>query len=303
MTSARRLAAGAVLVWALALLLAQSGNEVHAADAPSYLGDAVCAACHENLLGHYNQTLHAKLFTAANGRTERMRQGCEGCHGPAGAHVVAGGGSFEGITTFRLDDSEPIAEQNAVCLECHEGGKRVYWQGSAHESADVACGTCHHVMQDKSRGGMLSAEREIDACAQCHLMQRSELYRSAHMPVREQKMSCSSCHNPHGTVADHLISDHTVNDNCYRCHAEKRGPFLWEHPPAYEDCTNCHVPHGSTRESMLKLSMPRLCQQCHRAHGPSARDPDSPFVVGTSCIQCHSAVHGSNHPSGNKLTR
>ena len=46
MTSARWLAAGVVLVSALALLLAQGRSEARAADSPSYLGDAVCAACH-----------------------------------------------------------------------------------------------------------------------------------------------------------------------------------------------------------------------------------------------------------------
>jgi DmsE family decaheme c-type cytochrome len=278
--------------------------KVRAAAPPSYLGDAVCAACHESLLGHYNQTIHAKIFTGENGRTQRMRQGCEGCHGPAGLHVAAGGGSFEGMTTFRLDESEPVADQNAVCLDCHEGGQRVFWEGSAHQSADVACGTCHHLMQAKSRSGMLAARHETEACAQCHLLPRSQTFRNAHMPVREGKMSCSSCHNPHGTVADSLIADHTINDNCYRCHAEKRGPFLWEHPPVYEDCTNCHHPHGSTRKSMLKLSLPRLCQQCHvSGHGGSGRDPDSRFVVGSSCLQCHPNVHGSNHPSGDRFTR
>ncbi len=294
----------ALLVGGVALVLVVGGSRAADPPEPSYLGDAVCQACHENVLEHYNQTIHAKVFTPAGARAARMRQGCEGCHGPAGAHVVAAGGSFEGMVRFRLDGSEKVADQNAVCMECHEGGRRVYWEGSEHESADVACGTCHHVMQARSRAGMLAAERETETCAQCHLMPRSQLYRNAHMPVREGKISCSSCHNPHGAIADHLISDHTVNDNCYRCHAEKRGPFLWEHPPVYEDCTNCHVPHGSTRASMLKVSLPRLCQQCHAGgHASRARDPDSRFVVGSSCLQCHPNVHGSNHPSGNRFTR
>jgi predicted CXXCH cytochrome family protein len=48
----------------------------------------------------------------------------------------------------------------------------------------------------------------------------------------------------------------TVNDTCYQCHAEKRGPFLWEHAPVREDCTNCHSPHGSTQPSLLKARTP-----------------------------------------------
>ncbi len=302
--SAARLWVGTAALAAGLFLPGFTGPGVRAEPSPSYMGDAVCAACHENLLGHYERTIHAKVFSAENGRSERMRRGCEGCHGPAGLHVAAGGGTFDAMITFRRDESEPIAAQNAVCLECHEGGARVYWEGSAHESAEVACGTCHHLMRAKSREGLLAAKHETETCAQCHLLPRSQMFRNAHMPVREGKMSCSSCHNPHGTIAESLISDLTVNDNCYRCHAEKRGPFLWEHPPVYENCLNCHHPHGSTRKSMLKLSLPRLCQQCHvSGHGGSGRDPDNRFVVGSSCLECHPNVHGSNHPSGDRFTR
>ena len=33
-----------------------------------------------------------------------------------------------------------------------------------------------------------------------------------------------------------MLKEASVNDNCYKCHAEKRGPFLWEHPPVRENC-------------------------------------------------------------------
>ena len=132
----------------------------------------------------------------------------------------------------------------------------------------------------------------------------AQMFRNAHMPVREGKMACGSCHNPHGTIADNLITDHTANDNCYRCHAEKRGPFLWEHAPVYENCMSCHDPHGTTRGSMLRASIPRLCQDCHTSgHPASARTPDDRFVIGSSCLQCHQNVHGSNHPAGQQFTR
>ena len=86
------------------------------------------------------------------------------------------------------------------------------------------------------------------------------------------KMSCGSCHTPHGTVGEKLIGHVSARDNCLSCHADKRGPFLWEHPPATEDCLNCHDPHGSTRESMLVLGLPRLCTSCHGSgHAGSSR--------------------------------
>jgi DmsE family decaheme c-type cytochrome len=106
-------------------------------------------------------------------------------------------------------------------------------------------------------------------------------------------------------VTRSLIRAVSANDQCLSCHAEKRGPFLWEHPPVVEDCLNCHYPHGSTRRAMLKMNVTRLCQSCHvsTGHATSARLSTDRFAVGTSCLQCHTQVYGSNHPSGFALTR
>jgi DmsE family decaheme c-type cytochrome len=245
------------------------------------------------------------VFKSGNARTALMERGCEACHGPGQAHVEAGGGKgAEGLLHLRADGSEEAALQNASCLSCHNDESRTYWHASVHDAADVSCSSCHTLMKAVSRENLLTAKTETETCAQCHLLPRAQTLLNAHMPVRGGKMTCGSCHNSHGTIAESLISDHTINDNCYRCHAEKRGPFLWEHPPVYENCVNCHLPHGSTRKSMLSVSMPRLCQQCHvSGHGGSPRTPEDRFVVGSSCLQCHPTVHGSNHPAGEFFAR
>jgi len=106
----------------------------------------------------------------------------------------------------------------------------------------------------------------------------------------------------------------TVNQTCYTCHAEKRGPFLWEHAPVAEDCTLCHFPHGSSRPVLLSKSPPLLCQQCHTVAGhpsvaytsnslPGRGGGGGAFLLAGGCVNCHSQVHGSNHPSGVKLMR
>ncbi len=143
--------------------------------------------------------------------------------------------------------------------------------------------------------------------------------RPSHHPIREQKLLCTDCHNPHGTVTERLISATSVNNKCYECHAEKRGPFLWEHPPVRENCLNCHEPHGSTHEPLLRVKRPLLCQRCHNTLGhPSvlwarSRDEEArgltPYelrrqglaatmLFQRSCTNCHVNIHGSNHPSG-----
>ena len=86
-------------------------------------------------------------------------------------------------------------------------------------------------------------------------------------PVRHGKMSCSDCHSTHGFAGDGMMTRQTVNDTCYECHAEMRGPFLWEHAPVPEDCGNCHDPHGSNYAGMLSMRPPTLCQGCHSQQG------------------------------------
>jgi DmsE family decaheme c-type cytochrome len=127
------------------------------------------------------------------------------------------------------------------------------------------------------------------------------------MPLREGKMTCTSCHNPHGTVTQSLLKEPSVNETCYACHTEKRGPFLWTHPPVQENCANCHEPHGSNHENMLKIAKERVCQRCHQAGHPSSprgrAASDLKIGLGRSCTMCHATLHGSNHPAGSGFER
>ena len=120
-------------------------------------------------------------------------------------------------------------------------------------------------------------------------------------------MSCRDCHNPHGSPTEGMITAASVNEQCYECHAEKRGPFLWEHPPVRENCLNCHSPHGSNHLKLQRTSVPFICQQCHA----NTRHPGSLYDATTladggrasnrefnrACLDCHASIHGSNHPS------
>jgi DmsE family decaheme c-type cytochrome len=117
------------------------------------------------------------------------------------------------------------------------------------------------------------------------------------MPVREGKLVCSSCHNPHGSPTEGLLRQVSINDNCYKCHAEKRGPFLFEHAPVRENCLNCHDPHGTINEFSLKMSRPRLCYECHTI-GHTQAGVGSQFTMSRACQNCHTLIHGSNSPAG-----
>lgn len=264
-----------------------------------FIGSQACQTCHAPLIAEFQKTLMGKIGTTQKGKFE-----CENCHGPGSAHVKAGGGrGVGGILSFGSDDPRSVDERNGICLACHQKGERNYWAGSVHETRGVACTNCHAVMKSVSRAHNLKTEVEAETCYQCHKIQRAQMQYSSHMPIREGKLTCSNCHNPHGSITDKLIREASVNDNCYKCHAEKRGPYLWEHAPVRESCLNCHTPHGSNYEYLLLVARPRLCNECHSTvHSPTAGGglgtPNLAYTRGRACGNCHSNIHGSNHPNG-----
>jgi DmsE family decaheme c-type cytochrome len=277
-----------------------------AQQAAGYAGSQECTtACHEQEAARFLRTPMGRVFLEGP-RSDLERQGCEACHGPGKAHVESGGEDMTGMIRFARNSTTPADERNRVCIQCHEKTARLYWQASPHEASEVACSDCHNVMTNVSERANLQKPTVMATCTQCHLQRQSQQMRSSRMPLWEQKMQCSSCHNPHGSPNEKLLVASSVNETCYNCHTEKRGPFLWEHPPVVESCSNCHEPHGSTKEKMLKLPKPRLCQQCHdptrhptRSLGPA----DTKYVMGRQCANCHTMIHGSNHPSGFAFTR
>lgn len=276
--------------------------------------DAVCTKCHDEteqrpILAMY-KTRHG---VRADGRTP----GCQTCHGPSEAHVK----NEKGTSTRPLPDRMFVGPNksdskvvNDTCISCHESGKRMHWQGSQHQSRDVTCTSCHQVHTHADK--VLTKATQPEVCYACHKTERAQTHRISTHPIEAGKMACSDCHNPHGSTGPKLLVKNSVNETCYTCHAEKRGPFLWEHPAASDNCTNCHTPHGSNITPLLKQRTPWLCQDCHAAtfHPSTAYSgrglPPSqggaaaaPQQLLRACTNCHSQVHGSNHPSGARFTR
>jgi DmsE family decaheme c-type cytochrome len=276
-------------------------------DGRYFVGSKPCETCHAGLFDEFQLTVMGRNIKSGK-ITAQGKMECETCHGPGSAHVNGGGGREKGgIRSFRLTDSRgvDVEDFNGVCLSCHERGDRTYWQNSAHESRGLACVNCHTVMRKVSPRNQLKTPLVMDTCFQCHKDRKAQAQRSSHMPVREGKITCANCHNPHGSAGEKLLKEASINDTCYTCHADKRGPFLFEHPPVRENCLNCHEPHGSNHESLLIVARPRLCQQCHTApHAAAALNASAiERVAGAACQNCHVNIHGSNSPSGARWHR
>ena len=281
----------------------------------SYAGDETCMECHEEIYEGFWQNIHGVKGDPRTPAGRGKNFVCEFCHGPGATHSEEGEGG--GILALTAKSAEPQEKKNDICLQCHNKGKVAMWASSEHETRALTCGSCHSVHQNNPK--YLARASQPELCAECHRKITPQLLRQSHHHIREGKMKCSNCHNSHGTIADKLIDAQDINLKCFECHANIRGPFLWEHPPAVEDCLACHAPHGSSRAALLNARPPYLCQRCHSNaihSGVNQLQARNRTQVGRSvytalnnrgfyrgCLNCHSKVHGTNHPSGKNLVR
>ena len=286
-------------------------------------GDKECTVCHDESWKPAVLTIYQ---TRHGVKADQRTPGCQSCHGESVEHRGDPGNKSPDVVfaakSKRLSSPE---KRNAACLNCHESRvlPRENWSGSPHENRGVACTDCHEAHAPTQR--VMDKLTQPQVCFTCHKTQQAQIRRFSRHPILEGKVTCSNCHNPHGSTGPTLMVKNTVNDTCYMCHAEKRGPFVWEHAPVVDDCTNCHSPHGSNLTPLLKMRPPMLCQSCHTGdHGKNlysganlpngnATTANGMAPLGTwnppaqgnarSCLLCHSVIHGSNHPAGAKFQR
>ena len=238
-----------------------------------YVGAEICQACHSTVYDQLAKTAMGKLFLK-HPRTAAEKLGCETCHGPASEHVSSGGKSFEGMRRFTKGTPTPVSVRNDVCLKCHEKRERLFWSGSVHNIQGLTCTSCHvvHTGPGIANRAQLARITVEDTCNTCHKEQVRAENKFSHHPTREGKMNCASCHNPHGTTSPKLVKAISTRELCFNCHAQYRGPFIFQHPPVMEDCFNCHQPHGSAYPALLKSPPIRLCRDCHITfHNPISR--------------------------------
>lgn len=295
-----------LLLCALSLVVfgAQAaGKETGDAPKGQYVGNEKCKECHDELAKGFSSNIHSKA-----GYYGVPETGCESCHGPGAAHAASGDKSAI-VNPARVE----AKSGSGACLKCHSKNRKLmFWKGSAHNSNELSCSSCHRMHAVSLDGKLLKKANEEKVCFDCHYDVRPALFMRSKHPLRdssspseEGKMTCSSCHNPHGSQTEKMISARSVNDKCYECHAEKKAPLLWEHSPVKESCLTCHTAHGSSNDKMLSTKIPRLCQQCHMQgrHQSGALSTNSVYLFNRGCLNCHPMVHGSNNPSGPVLQR
>lgn len=197
-----------------------------------------------------------------------------------------------------------------TCANCHDAQYK-YFQLTDHASVAIditgeeaesgqveGCEACHgpgslHVegLGDKSKIIKVNPE----TCFSCHLDVKGKFMLQHRHPVLEGRMSCSDCHDMHGsdvraTGGAMLLGQ---DEACFKCHKEMRGPFIQEHEAMREGCTACHTPHGSINDKLLVAGPSVTCVRCHiNTEGPGEFHHSSTHRV---CTDCHEQIHGSNN--------
>lgn len=300
------------LVVFLAVARAQSGPAVTPSNptSPEYVGSAVCKTCHPNIWLNFYKNPHYKSI--ASGTETPSRTGCEGCHGPAKAHVEARGGKTTIPHAFSLMQPKEILDD---CLTCHaKDFPRANIRRSSHTVTGVVCNSCHSIHKAATPKFLL-AKKQTDLCYTCHSSVRAQFSMPFKHRVNEGVIQCSDCHNPHGSAAPtwsaglrpRMVEQAQGNEEpCLKCHTDKRGPFLFEHAAVrVEGCESCHNPHGSMNARLLKRPATfTLCLECHNGAGTFGRQGDGILTQSPShnmadpryqnCTACHVRIHGSN---------
>ena len=208
-----------------------------------------------------------------------------------------------------------------TCEACHEKEVKEF-QLSTHSRISIpgkdlavqGCELCHgpgslHVdlddkLKESSRDKkIINPRKDPSVCFTCHMDKKAEFMLPHHHPVLEGKMSCADCHNAHGPEVRPWSSTtlEDVNEACFKCHKDQRGPFVFEHEALREGCTTCHQVHGSISDKMLVARDSNLCLRCHTQNdfpniGDTSHGGTGSRISQGTCFsaRCHTAVHGSN---------
>jgi hypothetical protein len=154
---------------------------------PAYGDISLCARCHEKEYAKLTSATHAGI-------------GCESCHGPLGAHALAGPGSGD----VKVAVAVPT---DAVCVTCHVAvvGRPIAFRQ------------------------IVPADHYVAECLQCHDPHTGI---SRRPPVVQHPLDrlppCVTCHGADGFKARDLRHPVVATDDavCLACHSAGRGPAV-----------------------------------------------------------------------------
>lgn len=162
------------------------------------------------------------------------------------------------------------------CLECHATRGEIRGQEIQGLVPNVGCQKCHwpgreHVIamrEAEARGATIpprpkpSALEQIRACSRCHLqsdaegdlkampdhirsvrVQAAELLQSRCFTQSNDRLACSTCHDPHAPIAGDAAG---YVQRCLECHGTPNAVSCPVSPTT--DCVRCHMPGIKTED-------------------------------------------------------
>ena len=192
---------------------------------PSLAMESSCLRCHMSAVQHSDSgtiNRYSGLAFLHTGIT------CEACHGDAQRHVSSGGKAAI-VNPVRLAPDR----RDSVCINCHlEGDVSVERAGHSaldyHPGDSISDYLAFYVYSGNSLTARGVSEVEQFAQSTCKRMSGD-------------KMSCTSCHDPHFTPAPEQRAAF-FRTKCLACHSQPQ--FAATHHPEHPDCTSCHMRHA-----------------------------------------------------------
>jgi predicted CXXCH cytochrome family protein len=215
---------------------------------------------------------------------------CTACHGDASSHLLTGG-----QRPMAHVEALPPVDRDSICLSCHlEGQEAVVHLGKKLEDfrpGESIFDYASYFVRDSSGDPAPQGSTERGSGARA-TSQWEALLRSGCKKGSGDKLTCTTCHDPHGSTAA-MSAKEQVNfyrERCLQCHNSdvarsgemRTGTFAATHHPENRDCTSCHMPKTTAEdiahEQVTDHEIPRIPMSAAVRAGSSAR---STHTVGT----------------------
>jgi hypothetical protein len=203
---------------------------------------------------------------------------CTACHGDASAHLASGGRT----PMAKLGDL-PAVQRDSICLSCHLEGQ----QAVVHAGKRLVDFRPGENIFDYASFFVRQTGSDARATSQWEALLQSGCKRGA-----GDKLTCTSCHDPHSSTIGMSAADRVAfyRAKCLACHdaASQTGAavsptaqkgFATTHHPENRDCAACHMPRARAddiaHEQVTDHRIPRI----PGAAASKSAAPDSPLVA------------------------